>query len=121
MAHRWKQLMLFTQLKSPRHVSVSLQQAPTMHWLHGVPPGSSEHMPASTGSTPQCPPVQTSPTQHWFEFWQFDPGGRHAPPPHVPLSQTVLQHSSGVLHGKPSSVHWPPPPQMPLSQNCPQH
>jgi len=88
-----------------RHVSVSAQQLPTTHWLQGVPPGSSEQVPASSGGSPQCPPLQTSPTQHWAVVWQFDPGGRHAPDPQTPFSQAMLQHSSAVPQAKPSSLH----------------
>jgi hypothetical protein len=49
IAQRWKQLMLFAHWPLFRQVSVSLQQLPTMHWVHGVPPGSSEQLPPSTG------------------------------------------------------------------------
>jgi hypothetical protein len=101
--------MLLTHWESFKHCSVRLQQFPMTHWLQGVPPGSSEQLPASIVGIPQWPPVHTRPMQHWLESWQFDPGGKHMPPPQVPFWQTRLQHCSGVLHGKPSSVHWKAP------------
>lgn len=63
-----------------------------MHWLHGVPPGSSEQGPASIGGIPQVLPLHTRPTQHWAESVQLEPGGKHAPDPQTLLVQTMLQH-----------------------------
>ena len=50
---RWKVAMSAVQVESKRHVSVRLQQLAMMHWLHGVPPGSSEQSPESMGGMPQ--------------------------------------------------------------------
>jgi hypothetical protein len=87
IAQRWKQPMLEAQLKSLRQFSVGSQQLPMMHWLQGVPPGSREQLPASTGGgAPQWPPLQTRPTQHCGELEQFEPGGRQEPVPQRPLS-----------------------------------
>jgi hypothetical protein len=102
----WKQAMSMAHVASFRQVCVSLQHAPMMHALHGVPPGSSEQLPASGGAMPQCWPVQTRPTQHCDEVVQFDPGGRHAPAPHMPFLQTIEQQSLGPPQGRPSSWHW---------------
>ena len=46
-----------------KQLSVWLQQLLTMHWLQGVPPGSSEQPPPST-ALPQWLPLQTSGLQH---------------------------------------------------------
>lgn len=51
--HSWKQAMLIAHCPLFKHCSVSLQQPPMTHWLHGVPPGSSEQGPASGGAIPQ--------------------------------------------------------------------
>lgn len=102
---RWKQAMLLAHWKSLRQAVVSSQQAPTTHWLQGVPPGSSGQAPASGGALPQWPPTHTSPTQHWAGVLQVEPGGRHAPAPQIPLSQTSVQHSAADAHGNPSSLH----------------
>ena len=67
IAQRWKQPMLAEHWKSFRQFSVSLQHPATMHWLHGVPPGSSGQ-PLSITGLPQWPPEQTSPTQHCGEL-----------------------------------------------------
>jgi hypothetical protein len=112
--------MLEAHAAFPRQVSVSAQQLPTTHWLHGVPPGSRPQLPASSGELPQWPPLQMSPTQHCSVVWQFDPGGRHAPDPQTPFSQTRLQHSLGSPHAKPSSLHCIAP-QTPLLQRPEQH
>jgi hypothetical protein len=92
IVQRWKQPMLEAQEKLLRHISVWLQQLPMMHWLHGVPPGSREQLPASMGGMPQWPPLQVRPTQHWPLFWHEEPGGRHPPVPHTLLSHTIEQH-----------------------------
>jgi hypothetical protein len=83
--------MLLAQLESFRQFMVSWQQPPTMHWLHGVPPGSSVQLPAST-AWPQCPLTQVRPMQHSEEVLQLDPGARQA---HVPPTQLFEQHSAG--------------------------
>ena len=114
----WKQDMLPAQAPSARQFSVSWQQLPTMHWLHGVPPGSSEQLPASMG-LPQWPLSQVRPTQHSLGLVQLDPGGRQAPPPQTPFWQTLLQQSLGTMQEKPSIVHCPPP-QNPPTQAAPQ-
>ena len=85
ITQRWKQAMLAAHCTSLRQFSVCAQQFPTMHWLQGVPPGSSEQLPASIGGTPQCPPTHTRPTQHCGLLMQFEPGGRHAPAPQAPF------------------------------------
>jgi hypothetical protein len=69
-----------------------------MHWLHGVPPGSSEQLPPSTG-LPQWLPLHTSGVQHCGVVLQVDPNGRQPPVPHTLLVHAKLQHSSGVVHG----------------------
>jgi hypothetical protein len=74
-----------------------------MHSLHGVPPGSSAQVPAST-ATPQWPLVQVSPTQHCAALAQLDPGGRQLPPPQMEPWHTAEQHSAAVMQAKPSSV-----------------
>ncbi len=112
----WKHMRPLEQVASERQSMVSWQQLPTMHWLHGVPPGSSVQLPAST-AMPQCPLAHTSPTQHSVELVQFEPVGRHMPVPQTLFSQAMLQHSLGELHGKPSSLHWFMP-QTPLSQTA---
>jgi hypothetical protein len=76
-----------------------------MHWLHGVPPGSSAQVPAST-AMPQWPLLQVSPTQHGEAVGQLDPGGRQLEPaPQTSLVQAALQQSLGWVHAKPSGVH----------------
>ena len=72
MTHCWKQPIAAAQLGLFRQLTVCMQQLPTMHWLQGVPPGSSGHMPASTG-IPQCPPEQTSGLQHCPVVEQLEP------------------------------------------------
>ena len=107
---------LFTQF------SVCGQHAPMMHWLHGVPPGSSVHGPESGGATPQWPPVQVRPTQHCAGSLQLEPGGRQLPSPQMPLLQALLQHSALLPHMKPSSLHWFAPQRPTLHtplQHCP--
>jgi len=117
---RWKHAMLLAHCASFRQLSVCEQQLPTTHWLHGVPPGSSEQLPASIGGLPQCVPKHTSPTQHCGVLEQFDPGGRHAPAPQIPFWHTFEQHSPGMLHENPSSLHWFAP-QIPRSHTLLQH
>jgi hypothetical protein len=119
-------VQLCTQARAPAHVEsfrqfcVSSQQSATMHWLHGVPPGSSVHVPASIG-TPQCPLSQVRPTQHCWSTWQFDPGGRQVSAPQTSLWQTMEQQSLATMHGKPSMVQvfasQVPEVQMPLQQS----
>jgi hypothetical protein len=70
---RWKHPRLLEHCASLRQLSVSLQHLPTMHWLHGVPPGSSVQLPESGGWMPQWPPTHTRPTQHCGLVLQFDP------------------------------------------------
>ena len=53
VAHDWKHIRLWEHSLSARHASVSMQHPPTMHWLHGVPPGSSVQLPASIKGLPQ--------------------------------------------------------------------
>lgn len=77
--------MLLAHCGSFKHASVCWQHPPTTHWLQGVPPGSSEHVPASMGGLPQCPPLHTCPTQHCVLVVQFEPGGRHEPAPQIPF------------------------------------
>lgn len=60
----WKHAMLDAHSLLLRQFSVSLQQLPTMHWLHGVPPGSSVQVPASMMGFPQFEPLHARPTQH---------------------------------------------------------
>lgn len=115
----WKHDMLLAHWASFRQLVVSSQQLPTMHWLHGVPPGSSEQVPAST-PMPQWPLSQARPTQHSWLFWQLDPGGRQVPAPQAPFWQTMLQHSDGLAQEKPSSLQVLTP-QRPLSQAPLQH
>lgn len=107
IAQRWKQPMLLAQVKSFRQFSVRLQQLATMHWLHGVPPGSSEQPPSPGKGRPQSPPSQTRPTQHCGVVWQLDPVGRQDPTPQRPFWHWPLQQSPGEPQGNPSSVHWP--------------
>jgi len=107
---RWK-----AHWVSPRQVCVSPQHAPTMHWLHGVPPGSSVQLPESMGGVPQWPPVHARPTQHCGELEQFEPGGRQVPVPQWPPSQALEQHSPVVAQGKPSSLQMGAP-QVPAEQ-----
>lgn len=97
--------MLPAQPPSLRQSSVWLQQLAMMHWLQGVPPGSSEQLPASIGGMPQCPPLQVKPTQHCSLLMHDEPGGKHDPAPQRLFMQTFEQQSSGVLHGNPSSAH----------------
>lgn len=104
MTQPWKQAMSALQLKSPRQVIVSMQQSLTMHWLQGVPPGSSGQLPASTGR-PQWPPEQTSPMQHCAVSRQLEPVGKQLPSPHWPLVHAWLQHCPGEEQGMPSSLH----------------
>jgi hypothetical protein len=85
-----------------------------MHSLHGVPPGSSEHVPASTG-TPQCPLSQVSPAQHCAAFVQLDPVDKQPWAPQTEPAQTPEQHCAALVQAKPSSSH-PFTPQTPLSQ-----
>jgi hypothetical protein len=59
----WKQEMLMPHVESARQFSVSWQQPLTMHWEHGVPPGSSVQGPASM-AVPQWLLWQVSPMQH---------------------------------------------------------
>src|SRR5262245_21462301 len=112
--------MLIAHCVEPRHASVSEQQLAMMHWLHGVPPGSSEHGPESMVGVPQCCPEQTRPTQHCEVSWHVEPGGRHVPVPQTPASQIMEQHSSGPPQLKPSSLHCPAP-QTPSSHMPLQH
>lgn len=116
----WKQEMSLAHWTSPTQASVCGQQAPMMHWLHGVPPGSSVHAPESGSAVPQWPPVQVRPTQHCAGLLQLEPGGRQLPLPQIPLLQVLLQHSAPVLHMKPSSLHWLLP-QRPTLQTPLQH
>jgi hypothetical protein len=109
----WKHMRPLVHGMSERQFSVCWQQLPTMHWLHGVPPGSSVQLPAST-AMPQCPLAHTRPTQHCGDAVQFDPVGRHTPVPHTPLSHALLQHSVACMHGKPSSLHMFMPQTPPL-------
>ena len=74
-----------------------------MHWLHGVPPGSSEQVPASMG-TPQCPLSQVRPAQHCWGVLHVEPGGRQVSVPHRPPWQTLVQQSLGTLQEKPSGM-----------------
>ena len=60
----WKHARLCAHSMLPRQASVSSQHPPTMHWLHGVPPGSSIQVPASMSGVPQFCPLHASPTQH---------------------------------------------------------
>lgn len=64
IAQRWKHPRLAAHCGSKRQFSVCWQHFPTMHWLHGVPPGSSEHEPESIGGVPQLLPLHVRPTQH---------------------------------------------------------
>jgi len=112
--------MLDAHCGLPRQFSVCAQQLPTMHCEHGVPPGSRLHAPASTGGTPQWPPLHTRPTQHCGLLTQFDPVGKHEPAPQMPFWQTFVQHSLFPLHGKPSSLHCAAP-QTPFVQLPVQH
>lgn len=94
IAQRWKHAMLLAQppgLVSLRQLMVSWQQLPTMHWLHGVPPGSMVQLPAST-AMPQWPLTQVRPTQHSELVLQLDPGARQL---QVPPTQLFEQHSPG--------------------------
>jgi hypothetical protein len=95
-------------------LSVSWQQSFTMHWLHGVPPGSSGHVPASTG-TPQWPLSQVSPAQHCVASVQLDPVDKQPCAPQTEPSQTPEQHSAALVQAKPSSSH-PFTPQTSSSQ-----
>lgn len=70
--HCWKQPISEAQVKSLRQLTVSLQQALTMHWLHGVPPGSRGHIGVSMGM-PQWPPLHTLGEQHCVELLQLEP------------------------------------------------
>jgi hypothetical protein len=94
-----------------------MQQLFTMHWLHGVPPGLSMQLPASTG-VPQCPLSQVRPTQQSLGVLQLEPGGRQPPMPHLPFWQALLQHCAGLVQEKPSMVHTP---QTPAVQALLQH
>ena len=111
----WKQPISPAQVKSLRQFSVSMQQLLTMHWLQGVPPGSREQLPASTG-LPQWPPLQVKGAQHCDATLPLEPSGRQLPSPQMLLLHSMLQHSEGWLQAKPSSVHWLPLEQMLLSQ-----
>jgi hypothetical protein len=115
----WKQDRLLAQAPSARQFCVCMQQFATMHWLHGVPPGSMVQVPASTG-IPQRPLSQIRPPQHCWAVLQFDPMGRHVWFPHTPLWQTLEQQSEAVLHTWPSIRH-PLMPQSPLKQLPLQH
>lgn len=115
MTQVWKQPMAWAQLVSFRQFSVGLQQLLTMHWLQGVPPGSREQLPPSTGK-PQWPPWQSMGEQHWFVFWQLEPWGRQEPSPQVPAVHWLLQHSEGALQAKPSSLQMLPGTQTLFSQ-----
>jgi hypothetical protein len=116
----WKQEMLMPQVESARQLCVSSQQPLTMHWVQGVPPGSSMQAPASIG-VPQWLLWQARPTQHCPVLWQLEPGGRQLSAPQMPLWHTSLQHSAAVVQGKPSRRHWlapqVPPSQMVLQQS----
>lgn len=116
----WKHPMAVAQVLSLRHISVSVQQLLTMHWLQGVPPGSSEQLPASMG-LPQWPPVHTSGLQHWLLLRQEEPWLRQLPSPHSLLVHCRLQHSLAMVQLKPSNVHCPPGAQLLLSQLPLQH
>jgi hypothetical protein len=109
----WKHMRPLAHGASARQFWVSWQQSPTMHWLHGVPPGSSKQLPAST-AMPQCPLAHTRPTQHCAVAEQFEPVGRHMPVPQTPLSHALSQHSLACMHGKPSSLHMFMPHRPPL-------
>lgn len=74
--------MLDPQLGSNAHASVCMQQAPTMHCEHGVPPGSVLHMPPSPGGgMPQKPPLHVRPMQHCAFELHVEPGGKQLPLP----------------------------------------
>jgi hypothetical protein len=77
-----------------RQLMVCWQQAFTMHWLQGVPPGSRGQLPLSIG-TPQWPPLQVRPVQHWGELVQLEPCGRQLPSPQMLAVHRSLQHSLG--------------------------
>src|SRR6185369_6987536 len=113
----WKQDSPAAHAPSLRQFSVSMQQLLTMHWLHGVPPGSRGQVPASI-AMPQCPLSQVRPTQQSWGTEQVDPGGRQLTDPHLPPWQLMLQHSEGEAQGMPSSLHelipQSPPWQTPL-------
>jgi hypothetical protein len=47
--HPWKHPIAAAQVGLLRQLTVGLQQLATMHWLHGVPPGSSGQFPTSIG------------------------------------------------------------------------
>jgi hypothetical protein len=115
----WKHGIDWTHCESPRQLVVSWQQLPTMHWLHDVPPGSSEQLPASMGM-PQWPLSHARPMQHAEDDVQLDPTARQAPVPQVPFMHFIEQQSPAVAHAKPSSAHamFPqmPPLQRPLQQ-----
>jgi hypothetical protein len=98
----WKQERLIAHCESLRQLVVSWQQPSTMHWLHGVPPGSSEQVPASTG-VPQWLFSQVRPTQHCPALSQLEPGGRQLSVPQVPAGHTPLQQSAATVQEKPSS------------------
>jgi hypothetical protein len=113
--------MLLLHCGEFKHATVVLQQLPTMHWLQGVPPGSSEHAPASLTGLPQRPLRHVRPTQHCAGVLQLEPCARHAPEPHCPFSlQSAEQHSSAELHANPSTLHWVAP-QVPSLQKPVQH
>jgi hypothetical protein len=100
----WKHIKPLEHCESERQPIVSWQQFPTMHWLHGVPPGSSVQLPAST-AIPQWALAHTRPTQHCGDIVQLEPGGRHIPEPQIPFWHTMLQHSVACMQVKPSSLH----------------
>jgi len=80
----WKHDMAVAHVVLFRQFWVWLQHWSTMHWLHGVPPGSIEQVPASTG-TPQWPLSHARPMQHCCEVVQFEPGGRQVSAPQTPF------------------------------------
>lgn len=113
--------MLLLHCGEFRHATVVLQQLPTTHWLHGVPPGSSEQAPASLTGLPQSPLKHVSPMQHCAGESQLDPCARQAPEPHWPFSlHSPEQHSSVELHENPSTLHCVAP-QVPSLQKPVQH
>jgi len=120
MTQVWKQPISWAQLLLSRQFSVWVQQLLTMHWLQGVPPGSREQLPPSTG-TPQWPPWHTIGEQHWGVVWQLDPWGRQEPSPQIPAVHRLLQHSDGELQEKPSSLQIVPGTQTLFSQVLLQH
>jgi hypothetical protein len=63
----------------------------------------------------QAPPVQV-PLQHCAELVQAWVSETHCDPPHVPASQTSVQHSWGLAHALPPGRQSPPPaPPVPLA------